>query len=498
MRKAFALLLVPLAAVAAPPVHPTDLVVAKLLGSTPLIDDLRELTDTIGGRPTGSPAMDKAVDWAADKLRAAGLETVRIESYTAPRNWLPRVETAEIVTPRYEAQPAERNQLRVAAMPFSPSTPAAGVSADVLDIGPGDAASLSTATTKMKGRWLLVHTEPMRSLDDLFAEYLMTPPVFAAAAKGHAAGVLWMSNRRGRLLYRHNLTLDASLGAVPGMLVEREGAERIARLVASGKPVTVRAVIAADVQEKPSDRNVIAEIKGSDRADEVIAIGAHLDSWDLGRGALDNGCNVALVIDVARQLQQLAKDGQRPHRTLRFILYSGEELGLYGSWFDVRNHRGDLDKLKAVVTYDIGTGRTTGFSLGGRADLEAVTTRALAPVSGLGPFTQTQDAYIGTDNYDYLLEGVPNLVANQDGAPYLADYHAESDTFDKIDERELKANAAIAGVLIWNLADEPVLPARQNRQQVTALAKATHLDDQMKAFNLWDDFVAGRRGRAAK
>ena len=492
MRRLLVLALLALSSTAVAAPSPTDTLIAKLLGPTPVLDDLRELTDSIGGRPIGSPAMDKAIDWALARLKAAGADAVRAETYTAPRNWLPRVETAEVTSPRYEAQPAERNQLRTAAMPFSPSTPAAGLEAEVADVGKGDPKSFATA----KGKWALVHTEPMRSIDDLFAEYLATPAIVANAKKAGAAGILWMSNRPHRLLYRHNATLDGSMSPIPAAMIEREGAERIARLLEGGKRVTVRVTLAVDVQERASDRNVVAEITGRDKPGEVILLGAHLDSWDLGRGALDNGCNAALAIDVLRQLAVLAKAGQRPRRTIRIVLFSGEELGLYGSWQDVRAHRADLDKLRAVVIYDEGTGRTTGFSLGGRGELGPVVDRALAPVAGLGPFVHTTDAFVGTDNYDYLLEGVPNLVANQDGPPYLPDYHAESDTFDKVDTRELKANAAIAGALVWALADADTLPApRQSRAQVQAVLKATGLDTQMKTFSLWDEFATSKRGR---
>jgi len=241
----------------------------------------------------------------------------------------------------------------------------------------------------------------------------------------------------------------------------------------------------------------VAEVKGREKPDEVVILGAHLDSWDLGRGALDNGCNAALVIDVARQAAGLAHEGIRPRRTLRFVLYTGEEAGLWGSFAEVRQHRAGLDQVKAQVVFDIGTGKTTGFSLGGRADLQGAVEAALAPASARGPFTQTTDAFIGTDNYDYLVEGVPTLVANQDGRPYLPDYHAESDTFDKVDQEQLKANTAVAAVVAWGLADLPAAPApRQSRAEVEALVQATGLVEQMRLFGLWEPFVRGERGRA--
>jgi hypothetical protein len=179
------------------------------------------------------------------------------------------------------------------------------------------------------------------------------------------------------------------------------------------------------------------------------------------------------------------------------VLYTGEEAGLWGSFAEVRRHRSELDRVKAQIIFDIGSGKTTGFSLGGRADLQPAVEAALLPASTRGPFTQTTDAFIGTDNYDYLVEGVPTLVANQDGRPYLADYHAESDTFDKVDQEQLKANAAIAAVVAWGLADLPAAPApRQTRTEVEALAQATGLAEQMKLFGLWEPFVSGARGRA--
>src|SRR6185295_9868339 len=187
----------------------------------------------------------------------------------------------------------------------------------------------------------------------------------------------------------------------------------------------------------------------------------------------------------------------RPRRTLRFALYTGEEAGLWGSFAEVRRHRSELDRVKAQIIFDIGSGKTTGFSLGGRADLQPAVEAALLPARTRGPFTQTTDAFIGTDNYDYLVEGVPTLVADQDGLPYLPDYHAESDTFEKVDQEQLKANAVVAATVTWGLADLAREPApRQSRAQVEELLRAAGLVEQMKVFGLWEPFVTGARGRA--
>ena len=475
---------------------PPSLLMRRALAPTPIFEDLRQLTDTIGGRPTGSAALERAVDWGLAKLREAGLENVHAEAYAAPRTWIAGAAAATVLSPRAAWATPGSERLRLAAMPFSTATPAEGLEADVIDLGEGDPQAFAAAGATVAGRLALFHSAPMRSIEDLFSEYVETPGRLARARAARAAGVLWMSTRPGRLLYRHNMTLDGSLYPLPGAVVEREGALRLARLLAAGETVRLRLVLDSRSGVDTPARNVVAEVKGREKADEAIILGAHLDSWDLGRGALDNGCNAALVIDVARQAAALARDGLRPRRTLRFVLYTGEEAGLWGSFAEVRQHRAELDRVKAQVVFDIGSGKTTGFSLGGRADLQPAVEAALAPAGARGPFTETTDAFVGTDNYDYLVEGVPTLVANQEGAPYLPDYHAESDTFDKVDPEQLKANTAIAAVVTWGLADLPQAPApRQSRAEVEALVQATGLAEQMKLFGLWEPFVSGARGR---
>jgi len=469
-----------------PKESPESLIIRRTLGPTPIAADLEELVDGIGGRPTGSAALDQAIDWAIAKLKAAGLESVRTEEYTSRGIWLPGIDLGELTAPHAEA-------LRVAAMPFSMATTPGGLEAEVVDAGPGDEEAFAALGERAKGRWLLIHTEPMKSLEDLFKEYLITDPIFARAAAARAAGVLWMSNRSGRLLYRHNVTINGAQSPLPAAVVEREGALRIARVLRSGHPAKVRLRLAGRYLPSIPARNVVAEIRGRETADQLVILGAHLDSWELGRGALDNGCNVALVIDAARQISALQL---RARRTLRFVLYTGEEAGTWGSLGEVRNHRARLDEVKAQIIFDIGSGRTTGFSLGGRADLKGAVDVALGPVAVLGPFAHTLDAFVGTDNYDYLLEGIPTLVANQEGAPYLPDYHAESDTFDKVDLREMKANTAIAAVLMYGLANSATPPApRQSRAEIEALLRKTGLEQQMKVYGLWKEFLTGERGR---
>src|SRR5262249_25147758 len=132
-------------------------------------------------------------------------------------------------------------------------------------------------------------------------------------------------------------------------------------------------------------KNVVAELRGREKPDEIVVIGAHLDSWDLGTGANDNGVNAALVIDVARNMRAL---GLTPRRSVCFVLWGGEEQGMYASAAYVQTHASELDKHVATVTFDLGSGRTVGFFLDGREELRAAVDEALLPVAGLGPFQQ--------------------------------------------------------------------------------------------------------------
>ena len=239
----------------------------------------------------------------------------------------------------------------------------------------------------------------------------------------------------------------------------------------------------------------MGEIRGRERPDEIVLIGAHLDSWGLGTGANDNGCNVALVIDIARQMKRL---GLQPKRTIRFALFNGEEQGMHGSWGYTKTHEAELDGHVMASSYDIGSGRITGFFTGARPDVVAEVDRAVKRIAGLGPFVQLDVPIVGTDNYDFMMQGIPNVVASQEPANYGPNYHARSDTFDKVDLRQLRINAAIAAAVTWAFAEGDVRLPRQSRADIETLIKNTDLGEQMKSMGLWSGWASGVRGRAAR
>lgn len=456
---------------------------ARAQGDTPIFEDLKELCDGIGGRPTGSAACDRAIEWSAKKFRDIGIQNVTIEPFTAPRMWLPGSAEASTVTP-------VKFNIRIAAAPMSPSTNGP-LEAKLVDVGEGTPEAFARLGPAIRGSIVLVHSSEMKTFDDLFGEYMRNGVLLEAARKYQPAAMLLESTRPRGLLYRHPISLDTNYAPMPAAIISREHAGRLARLAEKGD-VRVRLNLINRTAPSYQSKNIIAEIRGREKPDEVVLIGAHLDSWDLGTGAEDNGVNCALVIDLARAFHDL---GLTPRRTIRFALFTGEEQGMLGSKAYVAQHKRELDKFAAVVVFDTGSGHLNGFYLNGREELRAPVNHALEGLDGMKPTEHIVDAIDGTDNFDFLISGVPNLVGIQDPIPYLPDYHAESDTFERVNQKEEKVTEAVAAALLWGLAENPERPTRrQTRDEVEKLLKETKLDEQMRAFGQWDDFKAGKRG----
>jgi carboxypeptidase Q len=465
------------------PAAGVERLIGALLGNTPLTTDLETLTDEIGGRATGSQANLRGSEWALGRFREAGV-TARREAFTMPGLWLERSATATVRGEGVEFRP------RIAALPFSTATGPAGVTLPLVDAGRGADSDFARLGGAARGAFVLIETDELKDLDGLFREYAEAVGIEWRAFQAGAGGLVYMSSRPNDLLARHNASTGLKT-THPMFMMERDAAARALRLLRAGKRLSLTAVL--DLQTGPAYQsyNVIGEIRGRSRPEEIVLIGAHLDSWDLGTGALDNGANAMMVLDIARQIQRLRLV---PERTIRFALWSGEEQGLLGSLGYTLTHRDELEHTVMASAYDIGTGRITGYFTGGRPDVLAVLNRALEPVAGLGPFSSINAPIVGTDNYDFMMQGIANLVANQESANYGPNYHARSDDFGRADLRQLRLNAAIAAAVTWGFATTDAALPRWTARQVDSLVRHTDLSDQMKSFGVWDEWVAGKRG----
>jgi hypothetical protein len=476
-----------------------DQVITEALKPSALEANLRRLTDEIGGRVPGMPAMQRAVDWGVDAFRAAGADSVHTENFTLPVSWAEGATEMSVTAiptrgrdrdQKLSSVPVSQFRVRAVSVAWAPALlPHRHVR--VIDVGEGAAEDFSRAGT-VAGALLLVHSEEMKKWDDLFAEYLRAPGIIDRAVTGKALAIAFQSTRPNDLLYRHTNSSEGELDRLPMVLVARENAGRMARLLA-GEALYADLSIPNHIGGPITAANVIAELRGTEKPDEYVVLGAHLDSWELGTGALDNGCNAALVIDTLRAIKA---SGLRPRRSIRFILFSGEEEGMVGSRAYTVTHSAELDMAVGVVIFDSGIGRVTGFSLGGRRDLIEAATPLVAPLKQFDAATLTTDADWGTDNFDFLLQGVPTFVANQEEYNYLINYHAMSDTFDKVDLAQLKKHVAEAAALTLGIANAPVRPGpRLNHAQIEQTLHETHMDEQLKTFGMWDSWESGKRGR---
>ena len=465
--------------------NPVDQVITEALKPSPLESNLQRLTDQIGGRVPGTLAMRQAVDWGVAAFKAAGADSVHTENFTIQASWAEGFTRMSIASP-------EQFDVRVVSMAWAPAL-ASRQDVPIIDVGEGKPEDFVKAGN-VSGALLLVHSQEMTKWDDLFAEYLRAPGIILRALQAKALAIAFQSSRPHDLLYRHTDSQQGEIGEIPTVLVAREDAARIARLLASGQKLRADLAIPNRIGGPITASNVVAEFRGSEKPDEFVILGAHLDSWELGTGALDNGCNAALVIDALRAIKTA---GLRPRRSIRFILFSGEEEGLVGSHAYAIAHRAELDKAAGVVVFDSGTGKVTGFSLGGRKDVADATNNLVAPLKQFDADKVTTDAEWGTDHWDFMLEGVPTFVADQEEANYLINYHAMSDTFDKVDLPQLKKHVAEAAALTFGIANAPQrLGPRLHHAQIDQTLRETHIDELMKTLGMWQPWQEGKWGRA--
>jgi carboxypeptidase Q len=486
--------------IAATPADNTEAnqVIKAALQPSPLEVNLHRLTDEIGGRVPGTVAMQHAVTWGMQAFGAAGADSVHTEGFTIPNSWA-EGDTEMSATTAYQVDASKVGggtvlspfRVRSVSVAWAPAL-AAVKHVPIVDVGAGTEAEFKKAGD-IAGKIVLVHTVVLKTWDDLFAEYAKAPPVIDLAVKGKAKAVAFIATREHDILYRHTNSGAGEIDRLPMVIVAREDGERIARLLAAGNLVWADLAIPNQIGGPIKTANVVAEIKGSENPDEFVILGAHLDSWELGTGALDNGCNAALVVDALRAIKA---SGVKPRRTIRFVLFSGEEEGLLGSRAYAFSHRAELDKAAGVIVYDSGTGKTTGFSLGGRKDILYTAKDLIAPLAQFGVKEVTTGMEWGTDHFDFMLEGVPTFVADQDEANYLENYHAISDTYDKVDFAQLKKHVAEAAALSVELADLPQkIGPRLTHDQIEQTMRESNSVDMLKEDGVWDDWVSGKRGR---
>ncbi len=419
------------------------------------------LTNNIGPRLSGSPQASRAVEYVSDEMRKAGLE-VRLQRIMVP-HWVRGIETGEIVQ-FIGMAPGTTQKIVLTALGGSIATPAQGLTADVVVVNNYDELN-ALGRSRVSGKIVLFnHKFDVRMQDAGFGLAAYSEAVqyrsggAIAAARLGAVGVLVRSagSSQSRLVYTGSLRYDPDVPKIPGAAVSFEDAETIAHLVAMGR-TSVKLVLTPQTLPDAPGYNVIADLKGAEKPDELVVVGGHLDSWDLGTGALDNAAGVAISMQVGFIVKLLKL---RPKRTIRFIAFMNEENGGVGGRAYAENQQSSLDKHFAAIECDLGVSHPLGINFSGRPEalpfLEPLS-RILADQGASQ--VQIRQGSVGVDTSHLTRGGVPSFAPMFDQRKYFQYHHSPADTFDKIDPKEMAEAGALVAVLAYGLANlEQPLP----------------------------------------
>lgn len=426
----------------------------------------------------GTGAMRRALEWGRRSFSEAGLSNVRLEAVPVPLRWEEGETRIEVVEP-------SSFPLRAASSALSPAIPAA-IEVEVVDGGSGKQGSISRQADRFRGKVPLVELNEVRSFDDVAAEQRDAMVAIGEAERAGALAVLFVSTRPHRLLYRHVNNVAGRLDGIPSALIAREDGLRLLRILRGGERVRVRIAMPNLIGGAYQTANVVGEIRGVDIGDEIVLVGAHLDSWDMGTGCLDNAANVALVMHLARSI--LAA-GAAPRRTLRFVLFGGEELGLFGSRAYVERHRAELDRHVASIVHDMGAGPLAGYSVGGREQLLPKIEEILGTEGPAGEYRHTREAFFLSDNFTFFLHGIPSLFAVQDTSAFYLSYHSEADTLDKVEVRHVTNSAVVAVTAALGIANRPSrFGKRLSKSQVLHWLRQAGLVRHLRFLGVWESW----------
>jgi hypothetical protein len=408
----------------------------------------RHLADGIGPRLTGSANYVKAAAWADTEFTRLGLSNVHRESWTIPATWEPEtLATARMIKPHEQ-------RLHLESEGWSPSTPEGGVRGNIYyqkgltpDAVKANAAQIKGAIVLIDGESILRDENHHTLFGTLFDSLHM---IGEEGARGLIFGFGTTNNAPSMI---GNTAFTGSLANLPCGNLGEEDTLLLKRLLNDG-PVEVEFSFKNHVREQVKVDNVVADIPGSDSNGEYVIVGGHLDSWNPGTGAQDNGTGASTVVAVAAAVKA---SGLTPRRTMRFILFGGEEEGLLGSVHYARDHAAELGKCVGDFVSDSGAEAPKGWYVFGRDD-ESSALASLKPLLGsIDADGATSDAtfVFQTDEAPFLVQGVPSFVLWTPTDKYMLLHHKPSDTFDKVDQRDLTLGTAVVGLTAYAFADSP-------------------------------------------
>ncbi|HVZ78587.1 MAG TPA: M20/M25/M40 family metallo-hydrolase [Gemmatimonadaceae bacterium] len=433
-----------------------------------LMQNLEYLTTQIGARLTGSPQMQAASAWTLQRFHDYGVDA-HLETTEVPHAWTRGADDAEITAPI-------TRRIGIRSMGWSKATDGA-VSGPVVVVDASSPEDLAKYEGKLKGAIVLMgKPTPLNWVGDSAAsayEAVIPFPKGVPAQNGGGFAVMQQLNamiakegpaavlrdsRKPDNLFNMGGAGRYEPSAFPSAFLTHEDYSLIYRLTQRG-PVTMRVDLKGTFSPGPVPASItVAEIKGSEHPDERVIIGGHLDSWDLGQGAVDNGTGAMAVLEAARTLKAL---GWTPKRTITFVLFTGEEEGGVGVQTFIKNHQAELGKISAVLIHDTGTGKVLSISMEDFWNTGPMFQESYTPLQEVyGLETPSTRFYGSSDHVAFQRAGIPGYFCVQAPAHYGEAHHSQTDTFDKVIPDQINQGAAVLASWAWNVASLPDLMPR--------------------------------------
>jgi len=397
------------------------------------------LTDTFGHRLSGSQALENTIDWVLTEMKKDGLENVRGEAVKVP-HWVRGEESLTLVSPRKASLP-------MLGLGLSIATPKQGITAPVMVVS--SFADLTARAADAKGKIVL--------FDVPFTEYGQTVryrgagAVAAARVGAVAALVRSVTPMSLRTPHTGAMRYDSTVKKIPTAAVTVEDAMMLRRMIARGQRVVVTLKMSARMLPDAPSRNAIAELRGSELPDEVVIVSGHLDSWDVGQGAMDDGGGVVAAWEAVRLMKQL---GLRPRRTVRVVAWTNEENGTAGGNGYRDAHRAELAKHVVAIESDEGVFKPRGVGFTGSDSATAIVKRVGALLTRINANGVVPGGG-GADVGPMMALGVPGMSPDVDGSKYFWYHHTDADTMDKLDPHEMALCVATIAVMAYVIADLP-------------------------------------------
>jgi len=441
---------------------------------------LSQLSDDIGARVTGSPEAGRAIEWGVEKMKAIGLENVHTEPWELSRGWTRISADAEIESPIHR-------RVMIDAMGWVGSTAAGGADADVVEVNSYQLEQeMKDNAGKWRGKVLLMVQKGDKPKNGMsmfakFGDFLKT---------AHQAGaVAVIGGQGGSKSQGMNLTHTGILGfdtdfAIPVVSMTAEDQGQLERLIARGLTPRMRIDVQNTLTSGPVETaNVVGEIRGTEHPEQILVVGGHLDSWDLAQGATDNGSGTATTLGAA---EAIMRSGQKPRRTIRFVLFTGEEQGLDGSFAYMKQHAAEIPNHVGDLILDEGQGPVTDFMLGGRDDLVTAFQPFASWLANLRTIKVNDKVESGTDTLPFSIAGLPGINMNQETSDYKYTHHSAADALEAQKPDVLTQNATLMALTAFWIADRPErLAAPWPAERTARMLHSQGEYEELKAFHIW-------------